>query len=122
MQNHSCNGTNLASNLPILVEVVVTSMASWPPPITTWATQNISAFANVEKDLLAVKLTVAWEKLQWISETYMVHVGWDGSGVNGSFCLEGFDVFKVCGIKHLHNEGSRMWVRLTQHHSWQFTS
>lgn len=27
--------TNLASNLPILVEVVVTSMASCPPPSTT---------------------------------------------------------------------------------------
>ena len=27
---------NRASNLPILVLVVVTSMASWPPPRTTW--------------------------------------------------------------------------------------
>lgn len=44
--------TNLASNLPILVEVVVTSMASWPPPITTWATHNISAINNVKKPLL----------------------------------------------------------------------
>lgn len=33
--------SHLASNFPILVEVVVTSMASWPPPITTWAKRGV---------------------------------------------------------------------------------
>lgn len=32
--------SHLASNFPILVEVVVTSMASCPPPITTWITHE----------------------------------------------------------------------------------
>ena len=36
---------NLASNLPILVEVVVTSIASWPPPNTTYITQRSKVFA-----------------------------------------------------------------------------
>ncbi|KAI8435408.1 hypothetical protein MSG28_003722 [Choristoneura fumiferana] len=32
-----------ASNLPCLVEVVVTSIASWPPPSTTWSKIGLSA-------------------------------------------------------------------------------
>lgn len=46
--------SHLASNLPILVEVVVTSMASCPPPITTWAkTELIHIFYGAKRAAVA---------------------------------------------------------------------
>lgn len=58
---------NLASNLPILVEVVVTSMASCPPPITTWTqTDNRKSGSNY--------IVIAWKQHTSQTRTHFIEL------------------------------------------------
>lgn len=105
------NPPHLASNLPILVEVVVTSMASCPPPITTCITNTTHEAFKHSKEITFIKerpycnalgiKTKTKNKHTIRVFTYMIHDGGDGCRVNRSLCFESLDVIQRTGVKQL---------------------
>ena len=75
-----------ASNLPILVDVVVTSIASCPPPITTWSNTQLE-INHISKYLTPSPTQLSKQIYNISFSTYMWLERGHGSRVDGSVSL-----------------------------------